>query len=329
MTASQAQTILIAGGAGYIGSHAALACLDAGYGVVVLDDLSTGRRSLVPPAARFVEGDVGDAALVERLVRDGGVCAVMDFAGSIIVPESVTEPGKYYRNNTVKSLSLFEGALAAGVRAILYSSTAAVYGEGGGAPLTQAAPLDPMSPYGRSKLAAEFMLADLCRVAGVPCAALRYFNVAGADAAGRSGQVSPRATHLIKVACEVATGKRAILPIYGTDYDTPDGTCVRDYIHVTDLAELHVMAVGRLLAGAESFIANCGYGTGVSVLEVVAALERVLGRPLPTERAERRAGDPATLVADSRRIQSLLGWRPARANLDEIVASAYRWEQTA
>jgi UDP-glucose 4-epimerase len=320
-------TVLIAGGAGYIGSHAVLACLEAGLQVVVLDDLSAGRRSLVPPAARFVEGDVGDAALVDRLIREAGIKALMDFAGSIVVPESVTEPAKYYRNNTVNSLGLFEAAIEAGVTALIYSSTAAVYGDASDAPLAEDSPLSPASPYGRSKLAAEFILKDLCAASDARHAILRYFNVAGADPQGRSGQVSERATHLIKVACEVAAGKRPILPIYGIDYPTPDGSCVRDYIHVSDLAELHVLALKRLLAGGESFTANCGYGVGTSVLEVVAALERVLGRPLPTEIHGRRPGDPPSLVADSSRIRALLDWRPKLDDLDGIVATAHRWEQ--
>ena len=321
------ETVLIAGGAGYIGSHAVLACLEAGLQVVVLDDLSKGRRSLVPEAARFVEGDVGDAPLVGELIRQAQVTALMDFAGSIVVPESVAQPAKYYLNNTAKSLSLFETAIGAGVSAIIYSSTAAVYGDASEAPLSEESPLNPMSPYGRSKLAAEFILKDLCAASGVRYAILRYFNVAGADPRGRSGQVSEEATHLIKVACEAATGKRAVLPIYGTDYPTPDGSCVRDYIHVTDLADLHVLALGRLLGGGDSFTANCGYGVGASVLEVVAAVERVLGRPLPVEAHGRRPGDPPSLVADTSRIRSLLGWRPKLDDLDGIVATAHRWEQ--
>ena len=326
MAEETSTTVLIAGGAGYIGSHAVLACLEAGLKVVVLDDLSTGRRRLVPGEARFVEGDVGDATLVDRVIHEERIDALMDFAGSIVVPESVVEPAKYYRNNTVKSLSLFEAALGAGVRAVIYSSTAAVYGEASDAPLAEDSPLLPMSPYGRSKLAAEFMLKDLCAVSDASYAILRYFNVAGADPQGRTGQVSERATHLIKIACEVATGKRSVLPIYGVDYPTRDGSCLRDYIHVSDLAELHVLALKQLLAGGGSFTANCGYGAGASVLEVVAAIERVLGRSLPTQIQGRRAGDPPSLIADPSRIRSLLGWSPKLDNLDEIVASAHRWE---
>ena len=328
MSSSSDRTILVTGGAGYIGSHAVLACIEAGFGVVVLDDLSSGERARVPDTVTFVEGDVGDGELVRRLVRESGVGALMHFAGSIAVEESMADPAFYYLNNTVKSLALFEAALGAGVRSIIYSSTAAVYASGGQASVAEDAAIEPCSPYGRSKLAAEMILKDLCVAAEARYGLLRYFNVAGADPMGRSGQGSSASTHLIKVACEVAIQKRPLLPVFGDDYATRDGTCIRDYIHVSDLADLHVLALQRLEGGGESFTANCGYGVGATVLEVVAAFERLLQREMPVEIRPRRPGDAPMLVADSSHVRQLLGWRPRLDTLDQIIDSAYRWEQS-
>ena len=320
-------SILVTGGAGYIGSHMVLRLLALGESVTVLDNLSTGRRALVPHGARFVEGDIGDRSLLDRLLNTGDIEAVIHFAGSIVVPDSVTEPLAYYHNNTVKSRTLIEACIGHGVPRFIFSSTAAVYGEPQRIPVTEDAPLQPINPYGRSKLMTEWMLEDAGRAHGLSFAILRYFNVAGADPEGRSGQASPKATHLIKVACEVATGKRAKLDIFGTDYATPDGTCVRDYIHVTDLAEAHVEALRNLRAGGTNDVFNCGYGRGFSVRDVVHALGRVLGKEIATVPGPRRAGDPAALVAGVSKIRDKLGWRPKHEDLDFIVRTALDWER--
>jgi UDP-glucose 4-epimerase len=319
-------TVIVTGGAGYVGSHVALAFLEAGYQVVVLDDLSTGFARLVPAAARLVQGDAGDAALVGALARETGASALVHLAGSVVVAESFADPARYWRNNAIASLTLFDAALEAGIGRIVFSSTAAVYGEAS-APVGEDGPLQPASPYGRSKLAAEVMLKDLAATRGARYATLRYFNVAGADPGGRAGQLSPSSGHLIKAACEVAGGKRPALQIFGTDYPTRDGTCVRDYIHVSDLADLHVLALQRLEAGGGSFTGNCGYGEGATVREAVSALERVIGRPLPTEAEARRPGDQPSVVADSRYVRTLLDWRPRFASLETILETAWRWEQ--
>lgn len=320
--------ILVTGGAGYIGSHMVLALLARGEEVVVIDDLSTGRRALVPPAARLVVGDVGDTALLGEILGSGAIDAVIHFAGSIVVPDSVTDPLGYYLNNTVKSRALIAASLDAGVKRFIFSSTAAVYGAPARVPVGEDAPLVPINPYGRSKLMTEWMLEDASHAYGLGYVALRYFNVAGADPEGRSGQASPRATHLIKVACEVATGRRGRLDVFGTDYPTPDGTCVRDYIHVTDLVEAHVAALAYLRRGGKSAVFNCGYGRGYSVLDVIATLEAVLGRPIATERVGRRAGDPANLVAEAIRIRQTLGWKPQHDDLAFIVRTALDWERS-
>ncbi|OAN49289.1 UDP-glucose 4-epimerase GalE [Paramagnetospirillum marisnigri] len=318
--------VLVAGGAGYIGSHVALELIAAGRSVVVLDDLSTGRRDLVPPQAEFVQGDVGDSSLVRDLLARHGCASVMMFAGSIIVSESFQQPLPYWRNNIGAGFAFLDACAREGVRHLVYSSTAAVYGAPDSLPIPEDAALRPISPYGRSKLALEWALADLCSVSEMRFAALRYFNVAGADAQLRSGQVSPVATHLIKIATEVATGKRPGMAIYGDDYPTPDGTCIRDYIHVSDLAEAHVLALNHLEAGGESLIANCGYGRGFSVRDVLAAVERVAGKPLAVEIGPRRRGDPPALVADSSLLKQVLGWSPKRDDLDLMVRSALDWE---
>lgn len=317
---------LVTGGAGYIGSHMTLELLDAGHSVVVLDDLSSGRAAAVPDAATFVRGDVGDQALLRRLLGDTGVEAILHFAGSIVVPESVANPLAYYLNNTVKSRALIETAVATGVRHFIFSSTAAVYGMTGSTPVAETAPLKPLSPYGSSKLMTEIMLADAARAHALTYVVLRYFNVAGADAQGRSGQSTPRATHLIKVACEAALGKRRHLDVFGTDYPTPDGTCIRDYIQVSDLARAHSAALAYLTAGGASDTFNCGYGRGFSVLEVVEAVKRAAGRTFDVRLGARRPGDPAQIVAASEKIRSSLGWAPAYADLDVIVRQALSWE---
>jgi UDP-glucose 4-epimerase len=319
--------ILITGGAGYIGSHAAWACVDAGYEIVVLDNLSTGVARNVPPNATLIEADIGDRTAVAKALSDHQIDAIMHFAGSIVVPESVVNPGLYYENNTVKSLGLIQEAVKAGVKAFIFSSTAAVYAPGSAEPLNEAAPKGPLSPYGQSKLMTELMLADMSAAHGLSVGVLRYFNVAGADPQGRTGQSTPNATHLIKVACEVATGKRQSMEVYGTDYDTPDGTCVRDYIHVSDLADAHVLLAQHLLAGGANVTANCGYGKGASVLEVLASLEKQLNHPIQAKMSPRRAGDAPSLVANSAHLKALMPWKPKYENLDDIVAAALAWER--
>jgi UDP-glucose 4-epimerase len=320
--------VLVTGGAGYIGSHAVLALLDAGWPVVVIDDLSTGYEWAVPQAATFVRGDIADQALVERLIGDHGIRAIMHFAGSIIVPESVADPLKYYLNNTVKSRALMESAVRGGVRHFIFSSTAATYGIPAVVPVREDAPTEPINPYGWSKLMTERMLRDVAAAFPLNFCALRYFNVAGADPAGRSGQSTAGATHLIKVAVEAAVGKRGHVDVFGTDYDTPDGTGVRDYIHVSDLASAHVHALARLVAEPDrSHIMNCGYGRGFSVLEVLDAVDRVTNARIERRLSPRRAGDPPALVADNSRILATLPWRPARADLATIVEDALAWER--
>jgi UDP-glucose 4-epimerase len=320
-------SVLVTGGAGYIGSHMVLELLSAGEDVVVLDNLSTGFRSAVPDAAQFVEGNVGDMALVAQLLRDHSIDAILHFAGSIVVPDSVIDPLGYYGNNTCNSRNLLACAVEAGVPYFIFSSTAAVYGEPDETPIGEGAQLRPISPYGSSKLMTETMLADTARAHPLRYVALRYFNVAGADPQGRTGQSTPRATHLIKVASEAAVGLRPGLDVYGTDYPTPDGTCVRDYIHVTDLVRAHLDALRYLRAGGESTVLNCGYGKGFSVLEVVDAVKRVSGADFPVQTVDRRAGDPPALVAGVDRIHEVLGWQPQLNDLDTIVSHALAWER--
>jgi UDP-glucose 4-epimerase len=319
--------VLITGGAGYIGSHAALAFLDRGYEVVVLDDLSTGIRANVPDAAEFILGDVGDGALLERLFARRGIAGVIHFAGSTVVPESVAEPERYYRNNSLNSLTLFQACGAAGVARVIFSSTAAVYGPTDGAPIAESAPTRPISPYGQSKLFTEAMLRDVAAVRGLSYAILRYFNVAGADPSGRTGQSTRGATHLIKVAVECATGQRPVLELFGDDYPTPDGTCVRDFIHVSDLVDAHVLAFEHLAQGGESLLLNCGYGRGHSVREVLAAVAALAG-PVRVREAARRPGDPASVVADAGALWRTLPWQPRHTDIRQIVASALAWERS-
>jgi UDP-glucose 4-epimerase len=320
-------SILVTGGAGYIGSHMVLALVDAGEQVVVLDNLSTGFRWAVHDKATLVVGDIGDEALLRRVLVEHKVQAVIHFAGSIVVPESVTDPLGYYLNNTVKSRGLIAACVAQDVPHFIFSSTAAVYGNPKETPVPEDAVLQPVSPYGSSKLMTEIMLADTARAHDLRYVALRYFNVAGADPLGRSGQSTPRATHLIKVACETALGKRSHMEVFGTDYATTDGTCIRDYIHVTDLAAAHVAALTYLRRGGTSSVFNCGYSRGYSVLEVIDAVKRVSGVDFEVRMSPRRPGDPASIVAGSDRIRSVLGWQPTHENLDQIVAQALAWER--
>ena len=320
-------SVLVTGGAGYIGSHMVLELLGAGEDVVVLDNLSTGFRKVVPDAAHFVEGNVGDMALAGRLLREYRIDAILHFAGSIVVPDSITDPLGYYQNNTCNSRNLLASAVDAGVPHFIFSSTAAVYGEPETIPISEDAELHPISPYGSSKRMTETMLADTARAHPLRYVALRYFNVAGADPSGRTGQSTPRATHLIKVASEAAVGLRAGLDVFGTDYGTPDGTCVRDYIHVTDLVRAHLDALRYLRSGGESTVLNCGYGEGFSVLEVVDAVKRVSGVDFPVRTVERRPGDPPALVAGAGRIRDRLGWKPRLNDLDTIVSHALSWEK--
>ena len=320
--------ILVTGGAGYIGSHAALALLDAGWPVVVLDNLVTGFRWAVPDGAVFVEGDIADSDLVGELIDAHQIAAIMHFAGSIIVPESVENPLKYYDNNTARSRTLLATAIAHQVRHFIFSSTAAVYGIPDTIPVSESMPTEPINPYGRSKLMTEWMLRDTTAAHPMNYCALRYFNVAGADPAGRSGQSTAGATHLIKVAVEAVLGKRDGVAIFGTDYDTPDGTGVRDYIHVSDLAAAHIHALEKLIATPdENHVLNCGYGRGFSVLEVLDSVDRVAGTQIARSMEPRRAGDPDALTADNRAILETLPWRPEHDDLDGIVRDALAWEK--
>jgi UDP-glucose 4-epimerase len=321
-----AMAILVTGGAGYIGSHMVLELLDAGEKVVVLDNLTTGFRWAVPAAAELVVGDIGDEALLRDTFRRHSIEAIIHFAGSIVVPESVADPLGYYLNNTVKSRTLIAAAVAAGVKMMIFSSTAAVYGSPKENPVSESAALEPMSPYGTSKLMTELMLRDTAAAHAFRYVALRYFNVAGADPAGRSGQSTPKATHLIKVACETALGKRTHMEVFGTDYPTPDGTCVRDFIHVKDLARAHVAALRHLRGGGKSDVFNCGYSKGYSVLQVIEAVNRVARKNLNVRMSPRRPGDPPAIVAASTKIRQQLGWAPEHDDLDTIVAQALAWE---
>jgi len=320
-------TILVTGGGGYIGSHMAHALVDAGEPVVVVDDLSTGFRSALPGSATLVVGDVGNEALLADVIKTHAVTEIIHFAASIVVPESVHDPLGYYRNNTMNTRALLEVAVATGVRRFIFSSTAAVYGNPQRVPVDEAAPLAPMSPYGNSKLMSEIMLKDVAAAHGLAYVILRYFNVAGGDPKLRTGQSTVGATHLIKVAVETALGLRPQIEVFGTDYDTPDGTCIRDYIHVSDLVRAHSDALAYLRRGGASETFNCGYGHGYSVLEVIEAVKRASGRDFAVRLAARRAGDPASIVADAARIRAQLDWTPQLDNLDTIVTHALAWER--
>lgn len=319
-------TVLVTGGAGYIGSHMVLELRDAGQPVVVLDNLSTGFRWALPDDVPLVVGDVGDPELVSKIIAQYRIDAIIHFAGSIIVPESVENPLLYYKNNTSNTRTLIESAVDGKVPNFIFSSTAAVYGNPERNPVTEDARLQPMSPYGTSKLMSEFMLADTANAHDFDYVALRYFNVAGADPKGRSGQSTPNATHLIKVACETALGRRSHMQIFGTDYPTYDGTCVRDYIHVSDLAAAHMAALSYLRSGGKSDVFNCGYSHGFSVSEVIEAVKDVSGSNFEVRLTDRRPGDPAAIVAASDKIRQTLGWKPQYDDLQGIVANALNWE---
>jgi len=319
--------VLVLGGAGYIGSHAVLALEAAGYQVTVMDNLSTGLRSAVPSHITFHEADIGDRDYLATVLRKGRFDAIMHFAASLIVPESVADPLKYYHNNTGKSIGVVAAAVEAGVPHLVFSSTAAVYGVPDRVPIVESAETLPINPYGASKLMIEQVLADTAKAHPLSFSVLRYFNVAGADPDGRAGQSTAGATHLIKVVAEHLMGKRAKVDVYGSDFDTPDGTGVRDYIHVSDLADLHVEALNHLVGGGENLTANCGYGHGFSVLEVVRAAEQVSGRRVNVKKAPRRAGDPAELVADASLIRDKFDWVPRFDDLKTIIGHALAWER--
>ncbi|MGB6542796.1 MAG: UDP-glucose 4-epimerase GalE [Xanthobacteraceae bacterium] len=320
-------TVLVTGGAGYVGSHMVLELLDAGERVVVLDNLSAGFPWAVAEGVPLIVGDTGDQALVARLIREHGVEAIIHFAASVVVPDSVRDPLDYYRNNTVNSRALIDCALKNGIRQFIFSSTAAVYGDPVKIPAKEDSPTQPTSPYGWSKLMTEIMLRDAAHAHDLSYLVLRYFNVAGGDPRRRTGQSSKAATHLIKVAVEAAVGLRPKLQIFGTDYPTPDGTCIRDYIHVSDLARAHSDALRHLRSGGPSLTLNCGYGHGFSVLEVIETVKRVAGADFKVETAPRRPGDPARIVADSELARATLGWQPRFDDLATIVEHALAWER--
>jgi UDP-glucose 4-epimerase len=320
-------TVLVTGGAGYIGGHMVLGLLDAGEKVVVLDNLSTGYAWAVPQGVELIVGDMGDGELVADVIRTREIDAIAHFAAKIVVPESVSDPLGYYLNNAGNARSLIEAAVKGGVKHFIFSSTAAVYGDTASEPVTETTPLNPISPYGRSKLMVEWILEDCARAYDFRYVALRYFNVAGADPKGRLGQTSKVATHLIKVGAQAALGRRPLLTIYGEDYPTRDGTCERDYIQVTDLADAHLDALAYLRKGGASTVCNCGYGHGATVKEVIDVVKKVSGVDFPVEIGPRRPGDPAVIVAKADRAREVLGWKPKRDNLEEIVAQAIDWER--
>jgi UDP-glucose 4-epimerase len=320
--------VLVTGGAGYIGSHAVLALKDAGWQVAVIDDLSNGARHAVPDDVPFYEGSIADRALVKRIFAEQGIQAIMHFAGSIVVPESVERPLFYYWNNTIATHALLSAGVDAGVKHILFSSTAAIYGAPETVPVSEEDPKQPINPYGASKLMTERMLSDASAAYPFNYGALRYFNVAGADPQRRTGQQGKGSTHLIKVAVEAAVGLRDHIAVYGTDYDTRDGTCIRDYIHVSDLAAAHVAALEWLIEHPdENLVVNCGYGRGLSVLEVLDAVDRLTNMPVKRVMEGRRAGDPPTLVSANKRILETLDWTPKYQEIDKIVADALAWER--
>lgn len=328
MTLHSKPCVLVTGGAGYIGSHAALALKDAGWPVAVIDNLVTGFRFAIPDGVPLYEGDIADGDLLATIIAEQGVAAIMHFAGSVVVPESVADPLKYYLNNTAKSRALIESAVKGGVGHFIFSSTAATYGIPDVAAVKEDTPQRPINPYGWSKLMTEQMLADVAAAHPMNVGVLRYFNVAGADPQARTGQSTAGATHLIKVAIEAALGLRESISVFGTDFATADGTGVRDYIHVSDLAAAHVLTLEALMADpARSLTMNCGYGRGFSVTEVLDAVDRVTNRKLVRRLEGRRAGDPDSLISDPARLKQTLGWQPQHADLDTIIAHALAWER--
>jgi UDP-glucose 4-epimerase len=328
MTQQKPFNVLVTGGAGYIGSHAVLALKDAGWSPVVIDNLVTGFRWAIPDDVPFIQGDVADEKLVTESIRSHNIGAILHFAGSVVVPESVDNPLKYYRNNTAASRSLIDSAITADVKHMIFSSTAATYGIPESSPVREDMPTIPINPYGTSKLMTEMMLRDVAAAHDFNYCALRYFNVAGADPEGRSGQSTAGATHLIKIAAEAALGKRPSVSVFGTDYDTQDGTGVRDYIHVADLAAAHVIALEALIADpSRSHTLNCGYGHGYSVMQVLDAVDRVTNNKLVRNMEGRRAGDPDALISDNRAIVERFGWKPRYDDLDTIVKHALNWER--
>jgi len=332
MTSTMHHPVLITGGAGYIGSHAMLALLDTGREAVVVDDLSTGRRAAVPTGVRFYEGKIADNALIGRIIKENGCRSVMHFAGSIVVPESVEKPLDYYQNNVAGSAALLRACLDNGIERFVFSSTAAVYDGAGGEPLSEDGVQAPANPYGRSKLMTEWMLRDIAAATDLRVAVLRYFNVAGADEAGRSGEYAKVATHLIKRACQTVLGLHSHMDVFGDDYPTPDGTCVRDYIHISDLAQEHLAALDHIGESAEYVTMNCGYGHGFSVTQVLDVVDRVAGEmlgaePMQRRHGPRRVGDAASLVADTSRIRQTLGWRPKYDDLTVMASTALVWEK--
>ena len=320
-------TVLVTGGAGYIGSHMVHALVDAGRSVVVIDNLSTGSSDFIPPSVPLFIGDAGDESLVANVIGNQGVDSIIHFAGSIVVPESVRDPLAYYRNNTMTTRSLLKAAVDRGVNKFIFSSTAAVYGNPDRMPVAEDAATRPLSPYGSSKLMTEIMLHDVAAAHGTSFVVLRYFNVAGADPQGRCGIATPGATHLLKVAVEAATGQRGKLDIFGTDYPTPDGTCIRDFIHVTDLVQAHVAALDYINAGGRPVTLNAGYGHGYSVREVIEAVRQVSGCDFTVEEAPRRPGDIMTMIADTQRIRATLNWTPQFDDLKTIATHALAWEE--
>lgn len=320
--------VLVTGGAGYIGSHMVYALLERGLEVVVVDNLSTGRRRLVAREADFVESDAGNDRVVREVIRHHSIDAVVHFAGSLLVPESVANPLAYYANNICTSRNLIEACVTEGVRDFIFSSTCAVYGIPAQNPVSEDTPVNPLSPYGRTKLAIEWMLQDAARAHGLQYVALRYFNVAGADPQGRTGECTPDESHLIRRACLAALGRIGHIDIFGTDYPTRDGTGVRDYIHVTDLVSAHLSALDYLRGGGKPAVLNCGYGRGFSVREIIDAVARVSRHPVPAREAARRPGDPPEVVADPARLKQLLDWVPRHDSLEEIIGTAWRWEQS-
>ena len=317
--------VLVTGGAGYIGSHVVRQLAQAGHDIVVFDNLSTGYRWAVT-AGELVVGDLADEAAIDDVFAQHKFDAVLHFAAHIVVPESVANPLKYYSNNTRNTLNLLKAVERYDVPYMVFSSTAAVYGMPEQTVLTEDLPLAPINPYGASKMMSERMIMDLAAASNLNYVILRYFNVAGANPEGKLGQATPEATHLIKVACECVTGQRDGMSVFGTDYDTRDGTCVRDYIHVEDLAKAHVMALDYMAQGGESSVLNCGYGRGFTVNEVIDVVKAQSGVDFPVEQVGRRAGDPAALMADNARIKATLGWTPDFDNLDTIVSTALAWE---